>query len=69
MVSSDYEVMMKINKKELLDCIDRATLLVKEGDKRPIIMHITDGTMELKVNSFIGSMDESIDIDKDGKAY
>ncbi len=67
MVSSDYEVMMKINKKELLDCIDRATLLVKEGDKRPIIMHITDGTMELKVNSFIGSMDESIDIDKDGK--
>ena len=52
MVSSDYEVMMKINKKELLDCIDRATLLVKEGDKRPIIMHITDGTMELKVNSF-----------------
>lgn len=67
MVSSDYEVMMKINKKELLDCIDRATLLVKEGDKRPIIMNITDGTMELKVNSSLGSMDETIDIDKEGK--
>lgn len=67
MVSSDYEVMMKINKKELLDCIDRATLLVKEGDKRPIIMNITDGTIELKVNSSLGSMNETIDIDKDGK--
>lgn len=48
MLSSDYETKVKINKRELLDCIDRATLLVKEGDKKPIIMNITDGTMELK---------------------
>ena len=42
-------------------------LLVKEGDKKPIIMNITDGNMELKINSFIGSMNEDIDITKDGK--
>ena len=67
MLSSDYETKVKINKRELLDCIDRATLLVKEGDKKPIIMNITDGTMELKINSFIGSMNEDIDIAKEGK--
>ena len=67
MLSSDYETKVKINKRELLDCIDRATLLVKEGDKKPIIMNITDGTMELKINSFIGSMNEDIDITKEGK--
>ncbi len=67
MLSSDYETKVKINKRELLDCIDRATLLVKEGDKKPIIMNITDGTMELKINSFIGSMNEDIDISKEGK--
>ncbi len=67
MFSSDYETKVKINKKELLDCIDRATLLVKEGDKKPIIMNITEGSMELKINSFIGSMNEEIDIEKDGK--
>ena len=33
MLSSDYETKVRINKKELLSCIDRATLLVKEGDK------------------------------------
>lgn len=33
MLSSDYETKVKINKKEFLDCIDRATLFVKEGDK------------------------------------
>ena len=67
MLSSDYETKIKINKRELLDCIDRATLLVKEGDKKPIIMNVTDGNMELKINSFIGSMNEDIDIVKDGK--
>ena len=41
-------------------------MLVKEGDKKPIIMNVTDGAMELKINSFIGSMNEEIDIKKDG---
>ena len=67
MLSSDYETKVTINKKELLDCIDRATLLVKEGDKKPIIINITDGMMELKINSTVGSMNEEIDIVKQGK--
>ncbi|MCR5155587.1 MAG: DNA polymerase III subunit beta [Butyrivibrio sp.] len=67
MLSSDYETKMSINRKEFLDCIDRATIYVKEGDKKPVIISITDGTMELKINSAIGSMDEEIDIEKQGK--
>ena len=67
MLSSDYETKVRINKKEFLNCIDRATLLVKEGDKKPVIINITDGAMELKMNTIIGSMDEEIDITKDGK--
>lgn len=67
MISNDYETKVVINKKELLNCIDRATLLVKEGEKKPIIITITDHEMELKINSSVGSMDEKIDIRKDGK--
>ncbi len=67
MLSSDYETKVHINKKELLSCIDRATLLVKEGDKKPIIINITDESMELKINSVIGSMNEDIEIEKSGK--
>lgn len=67
MLSNDYETKVKINKKEFLNCIDRATLLVKEGDKKPIIINITDGSMELKINSILGSMNEEIDIEKQGK--
>jgi len=51
----------------MLDCLDRATLLVKEGNKRPIIITIGDSDMEFKINSFIGSMDEKIYIHKEGK--
>ena len=67
MLSNDYETKVKINKRELLNCIDRATLLVKEGDKKPIIINILDEVMELKIKSQIGSMDEEIVISKEGK--
>lgn len=67
MLSSDYETKVTINKRELLECIDRATLLVKEGDKKPIIITINDEMMELKINSTVGSMNEEIDISKQGK--
>lgn len=67
MLSSDYETKVRINKKELLNCIDRATLLIKEGDKKPIIINIGDEIMELKIKSQLGSMNEEIFITKEGK--
>ena len=45
MLTNDYETKVTINKREFLDCIDRATLMVKEGDKRPIILNINDDVM------------------------
>lgn len=41
-----------------MGCIDRSTLLIKEGDKKPIILNILDENMELKMNSIVGSLDE-----------
>ena len=67
MLSSDYDTKVSVNKKEFLDCIDRATLLVREGDNKPIVIEITDGSMELKSDSAMGSMNEEIDIEKSGK--
>ena len=67
MLSSDYDTKVRINKREFLSCIDRATLLIKEGDKKPIIIDIGDEVMELKIKSQIGSMNEEIIISKEGK--
>lgn len=67
MLSNDYETKLVINKKEFFNCIDRSTLLIKESEKKPIIVGITDNNMELRINSNIGSMKEEIDITKEGK--
>ena len=66
-LSADYETKIKVNKKEFQSCIDRSTLLVKEGDKKPIILNILDDVMEIKMNSIVGSLDEEMDIAKMGK--
>ena len=67
MISSNFDTIINVNKKDFLDCIDRSTLLVKEGDKKPIIINITENELELKISSFLGSMNEQLEIDKDGK--
>ena len=66
MISNDYKTKITINKKEMANCIDRATLLIKEGDKKPVFLTIKDTEMELSINTFIGSMDESIPIIREG---
>ena len=67
MLSNDYETKVLINKKEFLDSIDRANLLIREGDKKPIIINILNGLLQVNVNSAIGALNEDIDIDKEGK--
>lgn len=66
MISNDYETKVKVNRNELMSAIDRATLLAKEGNIKPIILNINDDAMNIKMNSFIGSMDEDVDVDKEG---
>lgn len=67
MMSSDYETKITINKKNLYDCIDRSMLFSKEGNKKPIVVSINDEKLRLIVNSPLGSMDEEIEIEKNGK--
>lgn len=67
MISSDYKTKIEINKREFMDCIDRATLLIKEGESKPVFLTVKDGILDLSINTFIGTMDEKIDIAKEGE--
>ncbi|MCR4892852.1 MAG: DNA polymerase III subunit beta [Lachnospiraceae bacterium] len=67
MLNENFDTKMEVNKRDLLECIERAVLLIKEGDKKPIIMQIMDNALELKINSTIGSMDEEVEIEKLGR--
>ena len=67
MLSSDYETKVTVNKREFLDAIERATILIRENDKKPLIINIQDENMQLKLNSSFGSMNADILMHKTGK--
>lgn len=67
MLSDNYVTKVNVNNKELLNCIDRASLLIREADKTPIVLNFQDDNLELKINSNMGSMKENLDIKKEGK--
>ena len=67
MLSKDYETKVTVNKRELLDCIDRAMILIRESDRKPIILNITDRSIGLRVKSAFGSMNAEVMITKTGQ--
>ena len=67
MIRDAHETHFRINKKDLLNCLDRSTLLVNESDKKPVVMNITAEEIAIRLKSAIGSMNEVIPIEKDGK--
>lgn len=67
MLKNNYETKVKINKSELYGCIDRATLLLREAEKKPVILNIRDNEIQMEMNTKIGSMDEEVSAVKDGK--
>ena len=58
MLSTSYTTKVTVNRKDFYGCIDRALLLVKEADKKPVIIMVREDSMEMKINTVIGSMDE-----------
>ena len=67
MLSMDHKLKLTINNKEFFNCIDRASLLIKESDKKPIVMNIkNDNIIYMRVNTLMGSMNEEIEIKKEG---
>lgn len=67
MLSSDYETRVKINKREFMDNIDRAMILIRDSDRKPIILNVQDNNVNLKVKSSFGSMNADVMAHKTGK--
>ena len=67
MLSSDYATKVVVNRKEFTDCIERASILIRENDKKPIILNIEESKMSLRLNSSFGTMNAEILIHKTGQ--
>mgnify|MGYP000493041620 CR=1 FL=1 len=58
--------MAKVLKTKLLNA-GYDVLMIRESEKKPVIIDVKDTSMSLAINSGIGSMSEDIDISKEGK--
>lgn len=68
MISMDYETEIKINKNLLINCIDRAMTLVREGEKKPIVLTIKENSLNIDINSSLGALNEQLLLEeKEGK--
>lgn len=67
MLSGDYETKMTVNKKDFLDSIERSMLLIRENDKKPIILNLQDQILETNLTSMMGTVKEEILVHKQGK--
>ncbi len=67
MLSDDYELKILADRRKLLENIERSTIFVRDNDKQPLILNITDEVLEMRINTEIGRMDAKIPIRKTGK--
>lgn len=67
MLSSDYETKVKLNKRDFMDNIDRAMILIRDSDRKPIILNVEDNNLNMKVKSSFGSMNADVMAHKSGK--
>lgn len=67
LTNADYQTKLNIGKKDLQECISRAGILQKRDENKPVVMDIKKGSMELKVTTPLGSMDEKLPIKIEGK--
>ena len=68
MLSIDHKIVVKANKRDLMAIIDRASIFIQETDKKPIVVSVkNDNNMYLRVDTNIGSLNEELEITKEGE--
>ncbi len=67
MLSYDHHTKIRVDKREMHECLERAILLIKEGENKPVILNISDGRMEMNIRTSFGSMNEILEVEKEGE--
>lgn len=65
MMQSDFTTTIKVDRQEFMACVDRATLLIREIDRKPVIFTIGEA-LKAEITTQLGSMSEDIEIEATG---
>ena len=67
MLSNDYETTVVLKKTDFMNSVDRAMLFTSESEKRPLVLSVESNSINMKINSQLGSMSDTLEIEKEGK--
>lgn len=63
---SDYETLIRVDRRNLLQSIERAALIAKDSKKNPVKFAISDQMLAISSNTELGKVHEEIDIQREG---
>ena len=66
-IREDHETKVKVNRKELQDSLERASLLAKEEKANLVKLNLFEDKLAIKSNSEIGNVHENMDVELEGK--
>ena len=66
-IPNEYRLKIKVKRNEILDSIERASLLAREGKTNLIKFEIKDNKMSITSNSQMGKVYEEVDIELEGE--
>jgi DNA polymerase-3 subunit beta len=64
--SNDYNTVIRLNRKNIIMCLERASLLSRENKKNPIKVEIKNEKLIITSNTELGTAYEEMEIDMDG---
>ena len=61
-----FNTTMKVDRRSLMDSLERAILMIRENDRKPVLFDISD-ILNIKIETQIASLNEDVEISKDGE--
>lgn len=66
MLSKEHNTKITVNTRELVNCLDRAMLLIRDGNKKPVILDIKNGRMNINIVC-MEDFNQDIEVEKEGQ--
>ncbi|MCL2573919.1 MAG: DNA polymerase III subunit beta [Defluviitaleaceae bacterium] len=66
MFTKETETLVNVDRRDLLDCIERASLISRDSKKNPVKLKIAEGRIVVTSNTEMGASYEEIGVEQDG---
>ncbi|MDZ4907226.1 DNA polymerase III subunit beta, partial [Clostridium perfringens] len=66
LLPQEYKILVDVNKQQLQNCIERASLMAKDGNSNLIKLDVQEDTMIITSNSQLGKVREELNINLQG---